>query len=65
MLKDMIGIVIVFTIILIGFLGFIWMIYDIGKRETISELCNKKQYDFCEPIITYKLKGENNGENNV
>lgn len=37
---------------------FIFIGSQIGRQNTVNELCNKTQYDFCVPKIEYTIKGE-------
>lgn len=49
-LADIIVCIAIGLLILIAVFIFLGIGYSIGEDDLIQELCNKKQYDFCEVI---------------
>ena len=37
-------------------LGFYFLGVEDGEQDLVQQLCERKQYDFCEPIEEHKVK---------
>lgn len=46
----MVGTVLVFTF------GLYFLGIEDGEQDLVQQLCERKQYDFCEPIEEHKVK---------